>query len=700
MIRRLSLLRVARLVAIWGLISLIGAFATAAPVPYWWDVGAGTGGPGSWLTDPYWVISSGPGTVWAPDPTNGIDVKFTNAPAAVITLGGTASTVNSMTFGAGYTIAGPGQINLGNYDSAGGTITVDPNQTATIGTILGGGVGLTKEGSGTLSLTNTNNVYTGATNINAGVLAVGSGNPLATSAVTVGANGILQLTGATSSGLLAQYYNFTATMPTFNGATYASLAQVNGVLAGGTYVGSSVFNSFPMFDFPAAGYPAVGNLTYSVEKWTGSFVAPVAGNYTFWSGVDDYNRFWLDGADTSLIATNGTVTVSLSAGAHPIVIVSQNVGGPGNIWMDVQGPAGSGAFYRQRIPYTLLSNGVATTIGSLSGSGALDLGTATLDTGSDGTSTSFSGIITGTGGLIKSGSGTLALFGTNPFNGATTINAGAIRLDSPLALQFSGITVTPTNGLKFGAGNTAPTVGGLSGAGNVDLTTTGSDPVTLTISGAGNYSGVLSGGSGIVKAGFGTQTFFTAQKYDGSTTVNGGTLVPGLNDALPSGTALTVSGPTAVLNMATFTNTVAGFTLDNLGTIAGSAVASVGTGTLTLSSGNFELKSGYVGVVLAGANRGVNKTTSGYVTFNAAATATYTGATNISAGGIILGANNVLSNGSAINITTAGAVLDMAAYTSLTGTVTVDNRRTALGHRGRPVDRQLRQHVRSQEGLR
>ena len=71
------------------------------------------------------------------------------------------------------------------------------------------------------------------------------------------------------------------------------------------------------------------------------------------------------------------------------------------------------------------------TIGALAGGGALGgnvtLGSNTLTVGGAATSTYY-GSIGGTGGLSRAGTGTLILAGNNGYSGATTINAGTIKL--------------------------------------------------------------------------------------------------------------------------------------------------------------------------------------------------------------------------------------------------------------------------------
>ena len=69
-----------------------------------------------------------------------------------------------------------GQLNLG-----GGTITANAN--AEIDSVIGGGAGLTKSGTGQLYLTAVN-VFTGGATVNAGTLALGPAGGSGSSAAT------------------------------------------------------------------------------------------------------------------------------------------------------------------------------------------------------------------------------------------------------------------------------------------------------------------------------------------------------------------------------------------------------------------------------------------------------------------------------------------------------------------------------------
>jgi len=77
--------------------------------------------------------------------------------------------------------------------------------------------------------------------------------------------------------------------------------------------------------------------------------------------------------------------------------------------------------------------GSSQTIGSLAGSGGVDLHGFTLTTGGNGTSTVFSGEIvstgTATGGLTKIGKGTFKLAGINSYAGKTEVGGGVLALD-------------------------------------------------------------------------------------------------------------------------------------------------------------------------------------------------------------------------------------------------------------------------------
>ena len=133
--------------------------------------------------------------------------------------------------------------------------------------------------------------------------------------------------------------------------------------------------------------------------------------------------------------------------------------------------------------------------------------------------------------------GTVTLSNANTFTGATTVNGGTLDLKNALALQNSTLTLATTGAsLVFDqSAGTAFQVGGLNGSGNIALTNSGAANVTLTVSGnTSSYSGTLSGGGSLIKAGSGTLTLNVKPTYTGTTSVTGGTLT--LNQTGVTGT--------------------------------------------------------------------------------------------------------------------------------------------------------------------
>ncbi|MFH1344979.1 MAG: autotransporter domain-containing protein [Pseudomonadota bacterium] len=123
--------------------------------------------------------------------------------------------------------------------------------------------------------------------------------------------------------------------------------------------------------------------------------------------------------------------------------------------------------------------------GSLAGGGTFNLGANELTVGGNNLSTSVTGVIADGGGgggtgakLIKTGTGTMTLLGANIYTGATTVDAGTLRVDGSIAAS-SGVTVNNGGTLAGGGavGNTIVNSGGTLLAGN------GTAGSSLTVSG-------------------------------------------------------------------------------------------------------------------------------------------------------------------------------------------------------------------------
>lgn len=132
---------------------------------------AGTGGTGTWITGTptRWRLNTATGTLqaWTNGTPNGDTAAFQSG-AGTVTIGsGVTINVNGLTFSTtGYVIAGAAGATL-NLDGTTPTINTGAVD-ATISAVISG-AGLTKVGSGTLTLLN-QNTYTGPTNISEGTL--------------------------------------------------------------------------------------------------------------------------------------------------------------------------------------------------------------------------------------------------------------------------------------------------------------------------------------------------------------------------------------------------------------------------------------------------------------------------------------------------------------------------------------------------
>src|SRR5262245_39167652 len=164
------------------LIALAATAFAAAPVSaqnYYWN--APTGGAGTWdeATTSNWALNSGgpADQMWVNDGT--ITANFGNTAGNVTIADGANISAAALVFTTdGYLI---NRLTTGTLTLAGAGVIDTGTVNATIGAPIGGAVGLTKNGSGTLTSSGTN-TYTGVTNVSTGTL-------LFTSTAALGATG-------------------------------------------------------------------------------------------------------------------------------------------------------------------------------------------------------------------------------------------------------------------------------------------------------------------------------------------------------------------------------------------------------------------------------------------------------------------------------------------------------------------------------
>ncbi|MEM9281257.1 MAG: autotransporter-associated beta strand repeat-containing protein [Verrucomicrobiota bacterium] len=200
----------------------------------------------------------------------------------------------------------------------------------------------------------------------------------------------------------------------------------------------------------------------------------------------------------------------------------------------------------------ILQLNASETIGSVNGTGNINLQSNTLTVG-DGTSTTFSGLISGTGGgLVKQGAGNLTLSstGTQTYTGDTTVNAGTLIINS--STLSSNITVnnggnlggefTTSGNLIFAGTNhtieaDASTANSLGTSATLDT----SAPTLITV----NLTGTASGNIPILTYG----------SINGNATSNVSNFALGANSASLRGGSIVDTGSAIAVSLGFLSNT-------------------------------------------------------------------------------------------------------------------------------------------------
>ena len=262
--------------------------------------------------------------------------------------------------------------------------------------------------------------------------------------------------------------------------------------------------------------------------------------------------------------------------------------------------------------YTVTASGTITGVAGITfQEGTVTVGGGTLTLANSGTinvastTATISSYLTGSADLTKTGSGTLVLSSAsrNDYTGATNINAGTLQLGISNYVIPNASAVTVASGATLDLHGFGETVGSIAGAGNITL---GSGSLQQSGSASTTFSGVISGTGYLQKAGTGTLTLSGANTYTGATNINAGTLRLGANNALSSGTAVTVASG-ATLNLNNYSDTV--------GSLAGSGIITLGGGTLTV--GNDNTNTTFSGSFTSGDTGTFAKTGTGTLTFGA-----------------------------------------------------------------------------------
>jgi autotransporter-associated beta strand protein len=261
------------------------------------------------------------------------------------------------------------------------------------------------------------------------------------------------------------------------------------------------------------------------------------------------------------------------------------------------------------------------------------------------------------------------------FTSSVNVTGGilAINENSPFSADNALAVAT---GSTFNLNGITTTIAGLnnisgSGGAVVNNSTTAK---TLTLGGGGSYSfsGVISGKvtatadeskTALTKSGSGTQTLSGANTYTGLTNVSDGTLAYGANDVTADTAAITVNGASAILDIASYNDTVGAVTLTN-GTITGTSGV--------LSASGYTVSAGTASAILGGASSNLNKTTSGTVTLTR--NNTYGGTTTVSDGTLLVnGAHSGTGTVTVASGKTLGGSGSLAGDTTVNGILAPGN---------------------------
>ena len=441
--------------------------------------------------------------------------SLTVAPGTTVT----ADTAYGLTFG------------LPTFSAAGSVVNVLNNGTGT-GTLtfgaLAGNVLFTKQGAGTLLL-NTASTRTGSSQLDTGIIKLGSTTGLGAAGQTTTLNGAT-LHLATDTTVSA--YPITVLAPSTvlsdratggTGITHLlgtlaiagttlSVADGTNVTDGTAYgltFGATTLNGSPAFDIAHNG-AGTGTLTLGTlnDTFTARSVSK-SGNGTL----------TLNAAATRLV--NGT-TVNLSAGT-----LSLTTAGALGTLADVNLAAG-----------TTLNLGAAQTLGSLDGTGgSVTLGANALTLGSTNhLNSTFGGVISGTGALTKTGSGTVTLSGANTLSGAVTLTRGALTLNGASGALASALSYTLRPNATLTLDNTS--ANNANRLASVAITSNGGTfNFTHDSAAATNYSETL-GALTLSSAGFAANLAQAATGQTSAVTLTSLTRAAGAGTALFSGTGL------------------------------------------------------------------------------------------------------------------------------------------------------------------
>ena len=636
-------------------------------------------------------------------------------------LNNLGSSANAISLGGGtlrYAGANTSDISAGRTVTlAAGSSTIDVvanNVTYSAAIGNNGAGGLTKTGSGTLTLNGANR-FSGATTISQATLTLASGASITNStSIVVGSGTVFDVSasGIVLNGAVGQTLtgpgnvNGTVTSGTGSflapGTSPGTLTISNVTMNGGTYIYDVSTNSGRDLIIVNGGLTltsgtvqvnVTGSLTngrYTVFQYTGALIG-AAGNLV----VTGFSQAGKLASLSSSIAGQIDLVISTAGGAS---ITWAGVGTDWDVETSFNWNGGAAQFVNGDL---VTFNDSGAGVQSVNFASALLPGSVTVNstaaTADYTFSTSAGGLLSGSAALTKSGSSTLTVLTTDNRTGSTTINAGTVQVGNGSSTGDLGSgNITNNAALVFQQTDNRTVVGAVRGTGTVAQNGT----TVLTLSGATEYTGATAIGAGatlavgsggangrlftsaitddgrltlnsstswtnsaaisglgeIVKTGTGTLTLNASNSYAGNTYVSNGVVKIAASERVPSGDG--ISGwlvlDAGAASAGTFDLSGFNETVNGLqglgGTVQGRVINSQTATASTLTVSN-EVATGYAGLILD--NNGTGGTVA--LVKQGSAQLNLTGLNSYSGGTIVKG--GTLAVGSGGQVGTGGIVL-------------------------------------------
>jgi autotransporter-associated beta strand protein len=615
-------------------------------------------------------------SAWA-DIDSGQTVKISTVSGDTTLAGGTLQLDNASTYSRQFTFK---ESTSSTLDAYGNTSTLSGKLTGKGNITFRNSVG----SSGKITLSNSNNDYTGTTTIGSGVtLALidsdtssdtntNSGTIASSQRLNIDQNGTFDISGVVSSStvislagagnivlgsnsLYLNDYNST------DSTTYASNTTFSGVVSG---TGNLVLTSGEIT------LTGVNTLTGSVTVSSDTLHLSGAGSLSQASSVVVYGTLEAANVTTaggvSIKSLSGSGTVTL--GNNNLVLTAASGSFTGAITTTGQLVINSGTQYIGGANNTF-GQGIAITGGTLQLGGYSSDITVGYNIANAGTlqyyssyAVAMNGVVSGTGSVEKWGSGIATITKVQDYTGATKISGGTLKLSGVGSIaQSSGVQADAildvtevTNGTQIKA---------LTGIGTVRL---GAQSLTIT-NGNGDFSGSITGSGALTISG-GSQSFSGANTFTGGIAVTGGKLVLVAGSSMKS--AVTLSGGN--LDLSSGITSTGNATITSLTSSNTASTITLGANTLVLSSASG---------TFAGTIQGTGGLWISGGTETLSGTSTYTGTTTVAAGTLVL--TGSLAEASKLNITgtfdATNAAGGTVTFTSLTG---ADTGKVVLGAHG------------------